>query len=142
MNINTRLLLTLTTLFTITAGASACGTTKVRADTTAPAYAAEAFIKLSENKTGNGELTIVIDYLAPPQRIDKKMAGYVAWAHVEGQQPIKLGVLEYSERKRHGELHAATPQKEFRVTVTLEPKLDGPAPTGAVILDKHVVAKF
>lgn len=134
----------LSLLLTLAVSAStltACKTTRIQADTAAPAYAATADIKLKENKTGNGALTIEIEYLAPPQKIENHQA-YVAWALVKDKEPVKLGALEYNEKKRHGELHATTPLKEFQLKITLEKKAETLAPGGRTILDKKVKAKF
>ena len=120
----------------------ACKTVNHKVASNGPAYAAFADIKVKPNKTGNGDITLVMEHLAPPQRIDKANAGYVAWLEVEGQAPVKLGALEYNERKRRGQLHATTPQERFKIRVTLEKNLEVQAPVGPSIVHHSVVRKI
>lgn len=118
----------------------ACKTVTYNVASGPPTYASDANIKVKPNKTGNGEITVVMNHLAPPKRIDKANAGYVAWLIVDGQAPVKLGVLEYNEKKRRGVLHATTPQKKFTLQVTIEKSLSVQAPTGTTII-KHPVTR-
>ena len=139
MNIHQTIALT---SFSLLITASGCKTLNERVAAGAPTYAADASIKLSPNKTGNGELLLEVEHLAPPKRIDASNAGYVAWIVVEGQPPVKLGVLEYNERKRRGELHATTPQKEFILQITIEKDLAGATPAGTMIINHPIKAKY
>lgn len=131
----------LATVLALSPLAAGCKTVNARVAASAPTYAADASIRLKPNKTGNGELVIEVEHLAPPKRIDKSYAGYVAWILVEGQPPVKLGVLDYNERKRLGQLHATTPQKRFSVKITIEQDLNASTPSSLVIIEHPIVAK-
>jgi anti-sigma-K factor RskA len=120
----------------------ACKTVNYRVAAGAPTYAADAQIQVKPNKTGNGDVTVKMVHLAPPKRIDKALAGYVAWVEVKDQAPVKLGILEYSEKKRVGLLHATTPQKAFTLKVTMEKSTNVQAPTGTVIISHAVKTKL
>lgn len=118
-----------------------CKTTRYTVAAGAPTYAADANIKIKPNKTGNGEIFIEVEHLAPPKRIGKANAGYVAWLLVDGQPTVKLGALEYDEKRRRGKLHATTPQKKFELQISLEKSLGVQAPTGPVIIRKAAQSK-
>ena len=130
------------TLLTAVLVLPACKTVSYNVAANAPTYAADAQIKVKPNKTGVGDITIVVDHLAPPKRIDKGNLGYAAWIIVDGQSPIKLGMLEYNEKKRRGELHASTPQKKFTIQISIEKAANSQSPTGTVILSHPVVTKL
>jgi hypothetical protein len=119
----------------------ACKTTSYTVASGPPTYAADANIKVKPNKTGVGQITITVTHLAPPKRIDKANAGYVAWLLVGEQAPVKLGALEYNENKRRGVLHATTPQKKFQIQITLEKSLTVQSPTGTTIIKHAVTSK-
>lgn len=134
--------LTTVTLLSAALLLPACKTTTANVAAAGPTYAADAGIKVKPNKTGIGAITLTIEHLAPPKRIDKSYAGYVAWLIVKGQPPVKLGMLEYNEKKRRGVLHASTPQKTFTLQVTIEKGNNIQAPTGTVIINHPLTVKY
>ncbi|TPV94710.1 MAG: hypothetical protein B7733_13755 [Myxococcales bacterium FL481] len=138
MNLRTR---TLGILFLLPLAGAGCSEARVRADTSAPAYAGEADIRYSRDKTGNGTIKLTIDHLAAPERIGSNYTAYVAWLEVEGREPAKLGVLEYDPKKRRGELTVSAAHKKLRLLVTLEESRDVVAPAGVRILAESVTAK-
>lgn len=111
---------------------------RYKADANSPTYAAQAKISVKLNKTGNREVKIQINHLAPPQKIDPANRAYVAWIAVPGSPPVKAGVLEYNDRRRRGVLSATTPNPKFEVVVTLEQSVRPTAPSSTEILRKLV----
>lgn len=111
---------------------------RYKVDAEAPAYAAQAKLKVKVNKTENREVTITVDHLAPPSRIDPTYRAYVAWISVPGHGVTKAGSLDYNERRRRGKLTATSPHPKFEVIVTLESDLSAAAPSDRVILRKLV----
>ena len=111
---------------------------RYKADANSPTYAAQAKISVKLNKTGNREVKIEINHLAPPQKIDPANRAYVAWIAVPGTDPVKAGVLEYNDRRRRGVLSATTPNPKFEVVVTLEQSLRPQTPSQIEILRKLV----
>lgn len=130
------------TLLTAALLMPACSTVKYNVAAGAPTYAADAQIKVKPNKTGVGDITIVVEHLAPPKRIDKSNIGYAAWLVVDGQPPVKLGMLDYNENKRRGELHASTPQKKFTIQISIEKAANTQSPQGTIIVNHPVVTKL
>jgi len=111
---------------------------RYKADTDSPAYAGQAKVSVKLNKTGNREVKVQINHLAPPQKIGPANRAYVVWIAVPGSAPVKAGVLEYNDRRRRGVLSATTPSPKFEVVVTLEESLRPSAPSQVEILRKLV----
>lgn len=107
-------------------------------DTMAPNYAAIADISVKINKTELRELSLRIEHLAPPSRIDPAMKAYVVWIAVPGHPTAKLGLLEYDADDRDGELMATSAYPKFEVLVTLESDPSTATPSSNVVLRKLV----
>jgi hypothetical protein len=106
--------------------------------TEAPNYAAIADIEVRVNKTDLREMTLRIEHLAPPRRIDPSLVAYVVWMTVPGHGTSKLGQLEYDEDDREGRLLATSAHRKFEVLVTLESDLSAASPSNNVVLRKLV----
>ncbi len=109
-------------------------------DTKAPAHAGQAELVLKVDKTGNGEISITLEHLAPPQRIDASLNTYVVWIQSAGKDPHKLGILDYKEKKRVGTLNATYSEDQMKIIVTLEKDSSTDVPTGARVLEQDVIA--
>lgn len=107
-------------------------------DTMAPNYAAVADITVKINKTELREMSLYIEHLAPPSRIDPAMKAYVVWIAVPGHPTAKLGLLEYDSDDRDGELMATSAYSKFEVLVTLESDPSTAVPSNNVVLRKLV----
>ncbi|MFV8754085.1 hypothetical protein ACNOYE_26365 [Nannocystaceae bacterium ST9] len=118
----------------------ACKKAKYEFETNAPATAGLAEIVMTVDKTGNGEITLEFEHLAPPKKIDSSLSAYVVWLQIEGKDPAKLGVLEFKDKKRFGSLTATYSAKQMKVIVTVESDPGATAPIGARILDVDVTA--
>ncbi|MBC8069319.1 MAG: hypothetical protein IAG13_13370 [Deltaproteobacteria bacterium] len=113
---------------------------RYRFETEAPNYAGQAELTVRVNKTELRELTMQLEHLAPPRRIDPSLKGYVAWISVPGHGIAKLGRIEYDEKKRKGSLVATSAFDKFEVLVTLESDLSSDTPSDRVVL-RRVVGK-
>lgn len=111
---------------------------RYKVDAEAPTFAAQAKIKIKLNKTDNRDLSVVVDHLAPPSRIDPSLRSYVVWIAVPGHGVTKAGSLDYNERRRRGKLSATTPHPKFEVIISLESDMSAAAPSDRVILRKLV----
>lgn len=109
-------------------------------ETNAPATAGTADITLSRDKTGNGNISVSFEHLAAPKDIDPSLSAYVVWAQVEGKDPYKLGIVNYKEKKRSGDLSATYSESQFTLIVTVEKDPGVGAPVGAKIVELPVVA--
>ncbi|MEX1369447.1 MAG: hypothetical protein AB1Z98_40345 [Nannocystaceae bacterium] len=111
---------------------------RYKVDAEAPTYAAKAKIKVKVNKTDNRELSLLVEHLAPPARIDPTLRNYTVWLSVPGHGVSKAGVLDYNERRRRGQLRATTPHMKLEVIITLESDSSAEQPSNRVILRKVV----
>jgi hypothetical protein len=109
-------------------------------ETKTPATGGVAEVVLEMDDTGNGEITLEFEFLAPPAEIDGTLKAYVVWTQVAGKDPTKLGVVEYKEKKRSGSLTATYSAKQFKLIVTVEADPSVTAPVGARVLEADVVA--
>ena len=114
-------------------GVAGCAS-RYKLDAEAPTYAAQAKIRVKVNKTENREVDVVVEHLAPPQRIPGGYRGYSVWFRVPGHGVTKAGVLEYNEKRRRGKLEATTPHEKFEVLITLEQDTGAQAPGSLVIV--------
>ena len=111
---------------------------RYKLDAEAPTYAARARIKVKINKTENRELTVQLDHLAPPARVEGGYEGYAVWIAVPGHGLTKAGILDYDHKRRSGRLLATTPHSRFEVLISLERDKSAQQPSDTVILRKIV----
>lgn len=119
---------------------SGCNKQKYDVETTSPANAGQAQIVLSVDKTGNGKISLAFEHLAAPERIDPKLKAYVVWGTADGKDPYKIGILDYSAKKRTGSLDATFADDRLTIMVTLEENANVAAPVGVRVLEQVVVA--
>jgi len=125
------------TLAVMIAGTAGCAN-RYRLDTEAPNYAGMARVKVKVNDTGNREMTLRIDHLAPPHRIDPSYRAYAVWIAVPGHATSKIGLLDYDAGKRRGEIVATSPFAKFEVIVSLEGDSSTAQPSDAIVMRKVV----
>lgn len=111
---------------------------RYKIDTEAPNYAAVAKIKVKVNDDDNREMSLRIDHLAPPEKFPDGYNAYAVWIAVPGHGISKVGLLDYSSKRRRGELLATSPYPKFEVIVTLERDRSSAQPSGVVVLRKIV----
>ena len=112
---------------------------RYKLDAEAPTYAAQAKIKVKTNRDNNRVMSVMIDHLAPPSRVDPSYNSYVVWIRVPGVETIRAGVLDYNSRRRRGKLEATTPHSNFEVLVTLESNSSAAMPNpNNVVLSKVI----
>lgn len=109
-------------------------------ETSAPATAGLADITLERDKTGNGTINLQFEHLAAPKDIDASLSAYVVWGQIEGKDAFKLGIVEYKEKKRTGQLTSSYSDDQFTVIVTVEEDPAITAPVGVKVLEIPVVA--
>lgn len=107
-------------------------------DAEAPNYAAVADIAVKINKTELRELTMHLEHLAPPRRIDASLRAYVVWIAVPGDAITKVGMLDYDEDDREADIVATSAFPKFEVLVTLESDPSTATPSSRVVLRKLV----
>lgn len=113
---------------------------RYKVDTEAPNYAGIAKIRVKVNDDDNREMKVRIDHLAPPHKLPDGYDAYAVWIAVPGHGISKVGLLDYSGKKRRGELMATSPYPKFEVIVTLEQDRSSSQPSEMVVFRKIVAA--
>lgn len=99
---------------------------------------ADGRITVQKVEGGNAMVTLDLDHLAPPSRMEDGATTYVVWFQKEGQTPSRMGQLAYDTGKRTGTMRATTTDRQFDVLVTAERSSAVPAPSTTVIFQKQV----
>jgi hypothetical protein len=82
--------------------------------------AAQGQLNVKQEKSGNQELQLTVEHLAPAELARPGATVYVVWLTPQGSdQPTNAGVLPV-DQDRKGEFKTVTPFKAFEVTVTPE----------------------
>lgn len=96
--------------------------------------AAEAVLKIEENKSNNYEVKLEVENLAEPNRLTPSRRNYVVWMVTEKHGTINIGNLKVN-RKNSAELETVTPYKPIRVFVTAEDGDQVALPSTQIVLD-------
>ncbi len=96
--------------------------------------AAEAVLKIEENKSNNYEVKLEVENLAEARRLTPSRKNYVVWMVTEKHGTINIGNLKVN-RKNKAELETVTPYKPIRVFVTAEDGDQVALPSTQVVLD-------
>ncbi len=85
-------------------------------------------------------LTVSVEHLPPPDRIDAGGTAFVVWARPNDGAPWqRIGSLVYDADSRKGELtEASVPQTNFDLVVSAEKQAAPGAPSGAVVVKQRV----
>lgn len=118
-------------------GLGACAN-RYHLDTEGPNYAGQADIVVKINKTELREMTMHMEHLAPPSRIDPTLRAYVVWIAVPGHPVAKVGLLDYDADDRDADIVATSAHPKFEVLVTLESDPSTASPSDKVVLRKLV----
>ena len=110
-----------------------CGGTQVTVHGQDRAAGAVGTIDVESLETGNYAVETVVEHLLPPNRFGEGLTTYAVWFQAPDEQPDRVGVLDYDEDDRRGEMMATTSLPTFQVIVT------GESDTGAVAPSEHVV---
>lgn len=96
--------------------------------------AAQGTVKFGKSDNGNTTISMVVKYLAEPEKLVPPAATYVVWAHADKDAaPQNIGSLAV-DKHRKGSLKTVTPFHSFRLFVTAEPNGQIQAPTGQRLL--------
>lgn len=115
----------------------ACGGTTVPLVGTTRAPAAQGEVRGKADSNGNTRLTIEVQHLAPPEKVQPGATCYVVWVSNDVSIPQNLGALTLDSDLR-GRLETTTPLHGFTVIITPEPSPTVVAPRGPVVLTAEV----
>lgn len=128
-------------LFTVVVVAAACG--PLRYAVPANQVAAGADVDISADVKKDAGLTvvgIVIENLAPAERIKAGSAHFVAWQRTGSNATwSRIGTLVYDEGARTGRLEGVTvPALGFELVVSAEERADPASPSATIIVSQRV----
>jgi len=99
---------------------------------------ADGRITVEKAEGGNSMVTLDVNHLAPPDRMESGATTYVVWFQKQGQPAMRAGQLGYDKGKRAGTMRATTTNRQFDVLVTAEASGVVPSPSDVVIFQKQV----
>jgi hypothetical protein len=121
------------------AGATACtGSSKYQVTGSAGAPDADGRITVAKVEGGNSMVTLQMEHLAPPARMNNAATAYVVWFEKRGAPPARAGQLTYDESARTGTMRATTTDRQFDVVVTAEAAPVVATPGSVVVFQKQV----
>lgn len=117
------------------------GPLKYEAKGTPRAPDADAHITAEVNSTTvMTRVTVKLEHLAPPDRIQPGATTYVAWARKNDKENwVRVGAVVYDADKRTGEMTEATvPLTQFEMIVSAEAQGAPQSPSQGVVVSQQV----
>lgn len=111
---------------------SACSQ-KITFPTSSVLPAADAVLKIDEDKAGNYELELEVENMAKADRLTPPRRTYVVWMNSANHGVMNLGSLRISGKNK-GSLTTVTPYKPTRVFITAEDTQSVISPSTQVVL--------
>jgi hypothetical protein len=94
---------------------------------------AKGYVDVGQDKNGNTEVDLKVEFLAKPSSLTPPAETYIVWFRQEGSEPESQGQLKVDDNLR-GEFKTTTNMKNFDVFVTAENERVPKAPTGPEVL--------
>jgi hypothetical protein len=104
----------------------------------ARAPSASGIVELEELDGSSTLVTVHLEYLHPPAKIDAQSTTYVVWFAGPTGAPLRAGTLRYNPEARTGDLTATSPFDQLTVKVTAERDGSPPTPSSTVIATQSV----
>ena len=105
---------------------------------TAKAPSTSGVIEVDGIDGGSTLVTVHMEHLHPPERIDRGFKSYVVWFQGKSGSPIRAGKLSYDADSRTGDLAGTSPLRQFMVTITAEREDTSSRPSDFVIASQQV----
>ena len=94
---------------------------------------AKGYVDVGQDKNGNTEVDLKVEFLAKPSSLMPPAETYIVWFRQQGSEPESQGQLKVDDNLR-GEFKTTTNMKSFDVFVTAENERVPKAPTGPEVL--------
>jgi len=106
---------------------------------TARAPSTSGVVEVDKLDDENAQVSIHLDYLHPPERIDQSLSRYVVWFLPKtGAAPVRGGELRFDPEQRTGDLTATSPFHRFGVKITAERQAQPAAPSDFVVATQDI----
>jgi hypothetical protein len=103
--------------------------------------AAQGDIEVEKVDKGQILLSLTLDQLVAPERIEAGLKHYVVWFAPVGEDPTRQGILEYDAAKQTGRASIVTSWREFEVQVTAESTETPNQPSDFVVTSQAIREK-
>ena len=94
---------------------------------------AKGYVDVGQDKNGNTEVDLKVEFLAKPSSLTPPAETYIVWFRQQGSEPESQGQLKVDDNLR-GEFKTTTNMKNFDVFVTAENERVPKAPAGPEVL--------
>ncbi len=98
---------------------------------------AQGTVNIKKGGNGNTKLDINVSALAQPGSLTPSENAYVVWIEPPGHPAQNIGRITVNKHE-HGELHAETPYKRFKLVITAQHNAQAQMPNGNTILSGTV----
>ena len=107
---------------------------------TARAPSTSGIVEVDDIDGGNTLVTVHLDYLHPPTRLEQGYSTYVVWFQGAGKEKIAIraGTLAYDSDARTGDFSGTSPMQKFVVKITAEREASPSRPSDYVIATQQV----
>jgi len=65
-------------------------------------------------------ITVLLDHLVPPDKVELGLTHYVVWFSAPGELPVRQQALEYDAESQTGRASIPTSLREFELQITAE----------------------
>ena len=94
---------------------------------------AKGYVDVGQDKNGNTEVDLKVEFLAKPSSLTPPAETYIVWFRQQGSEPESQGQLKVDDNLR-GEFKTTTNMKNFDVFVTAENERVPKVPAGPEVL--------
>ncbi|MBE2251259.1 MAG: hypothetical protein IAE78_17090 [Myxococcus sp.] len=104
--------------------------------------AAEGRVTVATGENGNTRLSVTVEHLALPEKVDPQATVYIVWVQgtQEGAPALNVGALTVDEHLT-GRLETLTSFTQFELSVTAEAAATAVTPVGAKVLSATISRK-
>jgi len=86
-------------------------------------------------------ITVILDHLVPPEKIELGMTHYVIWFVAPGELPVRQQALEYDAEAQNGRASIPTSLREFELQITAENGDTPSQPSDLVVASQQIREK-
>ncbi len=86
-------------------------------------------------------ITVLLDHLVPPEKIELGLTHYIIWFSAPGELPVRQQALEYDAEAQIGRASIPTSLREFELQITAENGDTPNQPSDLVVASQHIREK-
>ena len=86
-------------------------------------------------------ITVILDHLVPPEKIELGLTHYIIWFSAPGELPVRQQALEYDTEAKVGRASIPTSLREFELQITAENGDTPNQPSDLVVASQQIREK-